>query len=479
MPASLDEAIPRGEDYKTVPVNAADLVARQRLFFDSGATRPASFRIEQLRSFEAAIRRSEAALLDALHADLRKPPHEAYTSEIGFVLADLHHAIHHLRSWMRPQRRGLARIAWPGSASVVPAPLGIALIIGPWNYPFQLVASPLVGALAAGNCACLKPSEFAPHTSRALAGLIAGAFPPDLVAVVEGGRDAAEALLGQKFDHVFFTGSAAVGGAVMAAAARHLTPVTLELGGKCPAIVCADAAIDVAARRIAWGKFLNAGQTCVAPDFVLAERPVVEPLVAALKRAISTFFGGDPRRSPDYARIVNRRHFQRLVPYLSVGRIAAGGEHDEADLYIAPTVLTDTAPDTAVMRDEIFGPILPVVAFDDLNAVLAGLRKRPPPLAVYLFTSDRAIGRRVVADTRSGGICINDTIVQIAGQSLPFGGVGESGMGRYHGKASFDCFSHLRTVVTRPTAFDPGLRYPPPRLPLDRLKAVYRFLLRG
>lgn len=445
------------------------LIARQRQYFQTSATRPMAYRRGQLRRLLAAIESRESALLDALHADLRKSPHEAYTSEVGFVLSDIRHALKHLPVWMKPQRRRLPLMAWPGRAAIHAEPYGVALIIGPWNYPLQLLFSPLVGAIAAGNCAVLKPSEFAPHTSAVIAKLIADTFPAEYLAVVEGERAVAEALLREKFDTIFFTGSTAVGRAVMTAAAKHLTPVTLELGGKCPVIVCADTPLDVAARRIAWGKFMNAGQTCVAPDFVLADCRIRQPLVDALRQAVREFYGDNPQQSPDYGRIVNRRHFDRLNAFAS---------GDAGDLYIPPTVLTDVAWDSPVMQDEIFGPILPVLEFDSLDDVLAKLHDRPTPLALYLFTSDRAIQERVVAGTRSGGVCINDTVVHLAAKELPFGGLRESGLGAYHGSASFDCFSHRRSVMQRSTVFDSRFRYPPPKLSLARLRKLWLWFLR-
>jgi len=454
-------------------MNFEPLILRQRRFFHAGATRPLAFRQAQLRRLQSAIEARDAAILEALHADLRKPAHEAYTSEIGFVLSDIRHAVKHLPAWMKRQGRRLPWMAWPGKGCVVPEPLGVSLIIGPWNYPFQLLFSPLVGALAAGNCAVLKPSELAPHTARVISSLIADTFSSDCVTVVEGGRQTAEALLMEKFEAIFFTGSTGVGKAVMSSAARHLTPVTLELGGKCPAIVCADAPLEVAARRLAWGKFMNAGQTCVAPDYVLVERPVFKLLVEALRGAVGEFYGDNPQVSPSYGRIVNRSHFDRLI------RCAPACQRDEEDLYIAPTILTGVSWDDPVMQEEIFGPILPVIPFDSIDEVLALLEDRPSPLALYLFTSDRRVQERILSGTRSGGVCINDTVVHMVGQDLPFGGVGESGMGRYHGKAGFDCFSHERTVVRRPTSFDFRFRYPPPKLSLEKLKKACRFLLGG
>ncbi|MCX7721650.1 MAG: aldehyde dehydrogenase family protein [Verrucomicrobiae bacterium] len=453
----------------------ASLVQRQRAFFQSGATRPLEFRAAQLRRLHDALVENESGLLDAVRADLRKPPHEAYLSEIAFVLSEIRFAQRHLRRWSKPQRRRVPWMALPGQGFVLPEPYGVALIIGPWNYPLQLVLAPLVGAIAAGNCAVLKPSEFAPHTAAAIAKLVRENFAGDYIAVVEGDRGVAEALLRERFDKIFFTGSANVGRAVMAAAAEHLTPVTLELGGKCPCIVCADAPLGVTARRIVWGKFMNAGQTCVAPDFVLVERRISGGLVSALKQALREFYGDDPRRSPDYGRIVNRRHFDRLVGYLGQGRIVHGGQHDSGELYIAPTILIDVPPDSPVMQEEIFGPLLPVLGFNKLDEALSLLRD-PTPLALYLFTNDRATQARVLAETRSGGVCINDTVLHILGKQLPFGGLGDSGMGTYHGKATFDAFTHYRSVLRRAFWFDLRLRYPPVRISLANLKLAARFL---
>ena len=454
-----------------------DVIQRQRAFFQSGATRSPGFRRTQLQRLQAAIEKHEQPFFQALHADLRKSPDAAYTTEIGLVLSEIRHALRCLDGWMAPKRRRSPLLAWPASGFIQPEPYGVALVIGPWNYPFQLLLSPLVGAMAAGNCVVLKPSEFAPRTSAAMAQLIGTTFPGEYVAVVQGERDTAEALLRERFDSIFFTGSTAVGRAVMAAAARHLTPVTLELGGKCPCLVCADAPLDVTARRIAWGKFMNAGQTCVAPDFVLADQRIREPLVRALKQAVQEFYGQDPQKSPDYGRIVNRRHFDRLTGYLGQGQVVHGGHQDARDLYLAPTILTGVPADATVMQEEIFGPILPVLDFPTLDQALDSLRVRPTPLALYLFTHERATQERVLASTRSGGVCLNDTVTHMVGHDLPFGGLGESGMGACHGQASFDCFSHRRSVLRRSFAFDAKFRYPPPRVTLRTLRRVYRFLL--
>jgi aldehyde dehydrogenase (NAD+) len=460
-------------------MDLAQLISRQRAYFHTGATRSLGYRRAQLRKLHDSLVLHEPALLAALHADLRKSPYAAYTTELGLVLSEVRHALRCLPAWMKPQRRRTPLLAWPARGFIQPEPYGVALIMGPWNYPLQLLLSPLIGALAAGNCVVLKPSEFAPNTAAAIAQLIGAVFSEEYVAIVQGERETAEALLRERFDSIFFTGSTGVGRAVMAAAARHLTPVTLELGGKCPCLVCADAPLDITARRIAWGKFMNAGQTCVAPDFALVDRRVLGPLVEALIRAIGQFYGDAPQRSPDYGRIINRRHLDRLTGYLSSGQIAHGGQHDASDLYLAPTILTEVPADALVMQEEIFGPILPVLEFDQLDDALALLRDRPTPLALYLFTRDSATQERVLAAVRSGGVCLNDTSTHIIGKDLPFGGLGDSGLGAYHGRASFDCFTHRRSVLRRSLVFDTKLLYPPPRVSLATVKRAYPFLLGG
>jgi len=460
-------------------MDLAQLIGRQRAYFRTGATRPVGHRRAQLQKLHDALLTHEPGLLAALHADLGKSAYEAYTAELGLLLSEVRHALRCLPAWMRPQARRTPLLAWPARGFVQSEPYGVALIMGPWNYPLQLLLLPLVGALAAGNCVVLKPSEFAPHTAAAITKLIGLTFPEEYIAVVQGEREVAEGLLRERFDCIFFTGSSNVGRAVMTAAARHLTPVTLELGGKCPCLICADAPLDITARRVAWGKFMNAGQTCVAPDFVVVDRRVFAVFVAALKRAIHQFYGDDPQKSPDYGRIINRKHLDRLTAYLSSGQIEHGGQREATDLYLAPTILTGVAADAPVMQEEIFGPILPVLAFDNLDDGLALLHDRPTPLALYLFTKDRATQERVLAATRSGGVCLNDTVTHMIGKDLPFGGLGESGLGAYHGRASFDCFTHRRSVLRRSLAFDPKLRYPPPRISLATLKRAYRFLLGG
>ena len=455
----------------------ADIVQHQRACFQSGATRPVAFRREQLQKLSAALERYESALLKALQADLGKSPFQGYSSELGLVQAEIRHAFKHLDRWARPQRRCTPWFVAPARSWVQAEPFGVALILGPWNYPVQLILTPLVSAIAAGNCVVLKPSELAPRTAEAITVLVRETFAPEFVSVVNGGVDEAEALLVERFDKIFFTGSTRVGRAVMTAAANHLTPVTLELGGKCPTIVCGDTNVELAAKRIAWGKFLNAGQTCVAPDFVLVQRAVRALFVAALVKSLREFYGEDASRSADYGRIVNERHFARLLNYLRDGKVVHGGAHDVESLFIAPTILADVSPESPVMQEEIFGPILPVLEFDQLDDALALLRGRPMPLALYLFTSDRTTEARVLTETRSGGVCVNDVVSHMIGASLPFGGLGESGMGAYHGYAGFEAFSHQRAVLRRATWLDTPFRYPPERLSLVGLKRAMRFLL--
>ncbi len=455
----------------------AATVQRHRFFFQSGATRPLEFRRAQLGKLLAALDHNEAALLSALHADLRKSPDQAYATEIALVQAEIRHALKNLRRWTAPKRGRTPWFVTPARGWVQPEPFGVTLIFSPWNYPLQLLFAPLVSAIAAGNCAVLKPSELAPHTADAMVKLVRENFAEEFISIITGGVDVAEALLRERFDKIFFTGGTQAGRAVMTAAAKNLTPVTLELGGKCPAIVCADAPIELAARRIAWGKFLNAGQTCVAPDFVLVERGVRDAFVAALQKSLREFYGDDPGQSKGYGRIVNQRHFDRLVNYLRDGKIVHGGAHDAKDLFIAPTILTDVSLDSSVMQEEVFGPILPVLEFDKLGDVLALLRSRPTPLALYVFTRDRAIETRVLTEARSGGACVNDVVSHMVGTGLPFGGLGESGLGSYHGKSGFEAFTHQRAVMRRALWLDPPFRYPPPKLALATLKRAIKILL--
>ena len=454
-------------------------LSRTREFFASGATRSVDFRDKALHRLAHTLEERESELLEALYADLRKPAQEAWASEIGVVLTDMAYTTRRLRRWARPQRRPTSWGLHPARAQVYPEPQGVVLILGPWNYPFQLLFSPLVAALAAGNCVCLKPSDLAPKVSEVMAAIAQDAFEPGHVAVVEGDAEVAKRLVGLDFDHIFLTGSTEVGRQVMSAAARKLTPVTLELGGKCPCVVAPDARLEVAVRRIAWGKFLNAGQTCVAPDHVLVHVTLKERFLQSMKATLVEFFGDDPRQSPDFGRIINRHHFERIKGYLDQGDVVHGGQADGADLYIAPTLLADPRPGSAVLEEEIFGPVLPVQTYEEPDEVLAAWGANSPPLAIYLFSESRAVQEQFLARSVSGGVGINDVVNQIVPKELPFGGIGDSGMGRYHGKAGFDCFTHYRSVLRRSTRFDPGFQYPPARVALKTMQRAYRWLFRN
>jgi aldehyde dehydrogenase (NAD+) len=441
-----------------------DIVQELRDGFRNGALRDIESRSVGLRRLRALFVEQEDRLIDALVADVGKPRIEAYTTEIAFTINEIDHTLKHLDSWTKPTKVKVPLTFKPGSATLRPEPLGTVCIIAPWNYPVQLLFAPLVPALAAGNTAVLKPSEVTPTVSALVDELVPRYFDASTVAVVTGAVDETAALLEQRFDHIFYTGNGKVGRIVMRAAAEHLTPVTLELGGKSPAIVAADANIDVAAKRIAWAKFLNAGQTCVAPDYVLVDERVEDQLTSALAAAVTSFYGDDPRQSNDYARIVNERHHDRLMKLLEAGGYDAtviGGTGDRASRYLAPTVLAGVKPDAAVMDDEIFGPILPVLAVGDVDEAIRFVNDREKPLALYAFSSDDDTLEHVVANTSAGGVTLNHAVLHLAVPELPFGGVGESGMGSYHGKAGFDTFSHLKAVLAKPTRPDPALMYPP------------------
>lgn len=458
----------------TSPSQVPDLVAKLRERFDSGHTRSVEWRREQLRRLKTLLQEGENDLLDALAADLGKPRLEGWATDIGIVINEVEYALRHLAAWMKPERVWTPVAQRPGRATIRREPAGVALVIAPWNYPVHLLLLPMVGALAAGNCVVGKPSEVTSNTSAALARLVPQYLDPTCVAIVEGGVPETQALLAERFDHIFYTGNGRVGRVVMEAAAKHLTPVTLELGGKSPTIVDDDVNVDVAARRIAFGKFLNAGQTCVAPDYLLVSRGRVDELVERIGRAIHDFYGADPAGSPDYARIVNDAHFRRLEKLLSGGKPVIGGETRPGERYIAPTVLRDVDPESAVMTEEIFGPILPVLPVSGVDEAIRFVNDRDRPLSLYVFSNSSTIQERVLAETTSGGACVNATVMHVAVPELPFGGVGASGIGAYHGKASFDVFSHRKSVLSKPTRPDPKIAYPPYTKLKERL--IRRFL---
>jgi len=458
-------------------VNIETIVADQNEFYRSGATRPLAFRRKQLQRLRGAIHRSEAKIFEALHRDLAKSSYEAYLSEVGFVLDEIRFTLPCLSRWMKSRRVRTPLFGFPGASRRIPEPYGQVLIIAPWNYPFQLAISPLIGAVAAGNCCVVKPSELSPRTSAVLAGIVRDTFPPEYVTVVEGGPEASIALLETRFDKIFFTGSTSIGRKVMTAAARHLTPVTLELGGKSPCIVAEDADLALASRRIVSGKFMNTGQTCIAPDFLLVHKAIKEPLLANILSDIKSFFGDTPRLSPDYGRIISRQHFDRLAGLMDGcrGTIITGGDRDRETRYMAPTVLDNVEWDDPIMEEEIFGPLLPVMTFDRIASIQKEISQRPKPLALYLFTKNRKTEHQLVTNLSFGGGCINDTLLHIATPYLPFGGVGDSGTGQYHGKASFDTFSHTKSVMKRYFLPEPPVRYPPYG---KRSSRLLRWLLR-
>lgn len=411
--------------------------------------------------------------------DIGKGAVEAYASEVAYVLGEIRHALKHLKAWSKPQKRNTPLSLWPAKSMVQPEPYGVCLIIGPWNYPFQLLFTPLVSALAAGNTAVLKPSEHAPRTAALVARIVQEGFDEDQVAVVTGDAEVSRELLELHFDKIFYTGGTQVGRAVMRAAARNLTPVTLELGGKCPCIVAGDNDLEVTARRIAWGKFMNAGQTCVAPDHLWVKRGQADGLIEMLREAIAIFYDGDPEASSDYGRIINAHHFDRLTGLLEGSKIEIGGEHKREQLHFAPTVVRLDDLHHPLMQEEIFGPILPVIEYDSIAEVVEYHQKHPTPLALYLFSEDELLIKRLLAEIRSGGVCINDTLSHLLNRNLPFGGLGESGMGSCHGKAGFEAFTHQRAIMKRKLSPDPKHRYPPITLSLKKLKRILKWFGEG
>lgn len=440
-----------------IPKHLSDL----RGTFRAGKTRPMPWRRQQLKRLRALLQENEQVLSDALHRDLGKSGFESFVCEINFTINEINHSLAHLDAWAAPETVDTPVAFQPASSEIRKEPLGVSLIIGPWNYPVQLVLAPLAAALSAGCCAVLKPSEIATHTAEVIGKLIPQYLDADAVRVVQGGVPETTALLEQRWDHVFFTGSTAVGRIVMQAAAKHLTPVTLELGGKSPCIVAADAPMKVAARRILWGKTLNAGQTCVAPDYILVERGAEQKLVAAMRAVLQDFFGGDAKASADFAHMINERHFDRVAALIDGQTVAIGGGLDRDALYIEPTVLTGVDPDSPVMQEEIFGPVLPVIAYDTLQDAIDFVNDREKPLALYVFTKRKATSQAILDNTSSGGAAVNSAVLHLGVPDLPFGGVGPSGTGAYHGQAGFDCFSHTKSVFTKSTLVDPPVLYPP------------------
>lgn len=450
------------------------LKKQQSDFFYSGITQEVDFRKNALKKLQGAVQKYESRIIEGLRKDLGKSDFESYAAEIGLVYEELRFHIRNVGKWSRGEKVSTNQVVnfW-SSSRIVPEPFGNTLIIAPWNYPFQLVMMPLIGAVSAGNTAVIKPSEFTPSTAAVLEEMIASVFDEKYIVVVNGDADTSAALLKLKWDKIFFTGSPRVGQIVAEAAAGMLTPVTLELGGKSPSVVTETAKIDVAAKRIIWGKMLNAGQTCIAPDYVLVQEKVKEKFVDRLIYWIEHFYGKTAEKSPDFPRIVNERHTQRIKEYIENSDVLYGGKVMEEERFIAPALLDVKDMNVPVMQDEIFGPVLPIVTYNDLEEVIAFINSRPKPLALYLFSEDNKEHRQILKYTSSGSMGINETVMQVANNRLPFGGVGNSGMGNYHGKFSFDCFSHQRSVLKKITWLDIPLRYPPYG---NKLKLVRKFL---
>jgi len=443
------------------PEQYPSMMQELRSNFDRGLTRPLDWRRSQLDALERMLRENEAAIERALQADLAKPPQEVLLGEVALLLSEIRHARRRLARWSRRRRVPTPMVGQPGRSWLQPEPLGVVLVLGAWNYPVQLILAPLIPALAAGNAVVLKPSEIAQNSAGLIADLVPKYLDPEAIRVVEGAVDETTELLKQRFDHIFYTGGAAVGRIIMKAAAEHLTPVTLELGGKSPCVIDRGADLDSAARRLIWGKCLNAGQTCIAPDYVLVHPEDRDALVAAMSRELDAMFGEDRLASSDYCKIINHRHYERLCGYLDQGRVAIGGRHDAGRDRIEPTVLVDVSPDDSVMQEEVFGPVLPLVDCESLDQALDFIRAREKPLSAYLFTRSRASEQRFTEQVSSGNLCINDVLMFMSVPELPFGGVGESGMGQYHGQAGFDRLSHLKAVMRRGRWPDPSVRYAP------------------
>ncbi len=449
------------------------LVERQHEYFMKGNTLPLEFRRKQLLILKQALRTFEPRLLEALRLDLGKSTFESYETELGMVFSELTFALANLRKWAKRKTVKTPVVHFPAKSSVYQEPLGVALILSPWNYPLQLALSPLIACISAGNCAVLRPSHSAPHTAKIIEELISDSFEPEYIAVINGETKISQELLTLRFDHIFFTGSPSVGRQVMEAAAKHLTPVTLELGGKSPCIVDSTANIELAARRIVWGKFLNAGQTCVAPDYVLADERIAERLIERMICYIKAFYGENPLESKDLPQIINEKHFYRLCALIEADKIRHGGGYTSENRKIEPTILTGISEDSAAMKEEIFGPLLPVLTYEKLEEAVDFVKQREKPLALYFFSNSLKNEKKVLRNISFGGGCINDTIMHLANPHLGFGGVGQSGMGSYHGESGFKTFSHQKSILKK-GRIDLPLRYPP----YEGKLGVLRFLLK-
>lgn len=451
-----------------------NLLDKQRKYFLTGKTKDVEFRIKRLKALKEIIIKRNQEIVESLRKDFGKSEFETFSNEIMSSLEEIKLAIKKLRSWATPRKVKTPIAYFKSSSRIYYEPYGIALIISAWNYPFQLAINPLIGAISAGNCCIIKPSELAPNTSKLLSEIIKECFDEEYCAIVEGGAQETTALLNEKFDFILYTGSTHVGKIVAQAAAKHLTPVVLEMGGKSPCIIDNTADIEISARRIVWGKFLNAGQTCVAPDYLLVHKEVKNSLIKTIQKYIKDFYGDNPENSKDYCRIINEKHFDRLCALLEEGDIVAGGKTNRSQLYIEPTVIDHATWNYPIMQEEIFGPILPIIEYEDLTNVIEMINAHEKPLALYIFSKNKKVQKKIINETSFGGGCINTTVLHAGNPYLPFGGVGSSGMGNYHGKASFDTFSHQKGILNKSLIVDPKFIYPPYKNKVDILKKMYR-----
>jgi len=449
---------------------------KQRQFFDTGATLDVSYRKEQLKKLKSLIKRNEEAFIDALRADFQKPPFETYGTELFIIYQEIDHILDNLESWAKPNKVSDSLLSFPSRNRIHKHPYGVTLVIGAWNYPIHLSIVPALGALAAGNCVIIKPSEIAPHSAALMGKLINEHFEAGYLHVVQGDADDTQQLLHEPLDYIFFTGSSRVGKIIMKAAAEQLTPITLELGGKSPSIIDSSADLDLAAKRIAWGKFINAGQTCVSPDYAYVEESVKNEFCRYFDMHIKSFYGNDPSQSPDFARIINEQHFDRIANLIDPDKVLTGGETERSSLYISPTIMHRITWEDPVMQEEIFGPILPILTYRHLDEAFREIKNHPKPLALYLFSSDKKTQQRTIRELQFGGGCINDTVTHLGNLDLPFGGIGQSGFGNYHGKGSYDLFSHHKSITKKATWLDIPMRYPPYKDNLKWLKRLKKIL---
>jgi acyl-CoA reductase-like NAD-dependent aldehyde dehydrogenase len=457
-----------------IQANIAPITALQKSFFESGKTRDLAFRKQALTTLRNVVQQNIDQISESLYADLGKSAFEAYTTEIGIVLEEISRHLRNLKKWASVKKVGSPLAAFPSSSYIVPEPYGRSLIIAPWNYPFQLALAPLVGAISAGNCAIIKPSEYSPHTSSLMAQLISQNFDPGHISVINGDASVSQSLLTLQHDIIFFTGSPQIGKIVMKAAAEHLTPVVLELGGKSPCIIDQQTDLKLAARRIVWGKLINAGQTCIAPDYVLVPHAMVSEFASLARTEIKKMYGDNPLQNPEYPKIINQQHFNRLSRLLSHSSEGEKLIADPASLKMEPAIIINPMPESPIMQEEIFGPILPIIPYDSLAEAITFISSRPKPLALYVFSFCRKVQQLLVGQLSAGGICINDTIMHFTNANLPFGGVGNSGIGSYHGKYCFDAFTHYKPVLHRKIWPDIPLRYPPFGNKLSIVKKILR-----